>query len=70
MAEVHTNNPGDARHGELDMVVDNHADTGSPAGVTHRNNSCPQFCDACFSGEYPVRPRDMIEKGFELKAAE
>ena len=35
-----------------------------------RNNSCPQFCDACFSGEYPVRPRDMIEKGFELKAAE
>ncbi|NVO23850.1 amidophosphoribosyltransferase [Donghicola mangrovi] len=35
-----------------------------------RNNSCPQFCDACFSGEYPVRPRDMIEKGFQLKAAE
>ncbi|MEY8881240.1 amidophosphoribosyltransferase [Donghicola sp. XS_ASV15] len=40
---------------------------GEPDG---RNNSCPQFCDACFSGEYPVRPRDMIEKGFELKAAE
>ncbi|WP_412070683.1 amidophosphoribosyltransferase [Pseudooceanicola nanhaiensis] len=35
-----------------------------------RNNSCPQYCDACFSGEYPVAPSDMIEKGFELKAAE
>jgi amidophosphoribosyltransferase len=21
-----------------------------------RNAACPQFCDACFSGEYPVRP--------------
>ena len=20
-----------------------------------RNNSCPQFCDACFSEEYPVK---------------
>lgn len=27
----------------------------------------PQFCDACFSGDYPVRPSDMIESGFELK---
>ena len=35
-----------------------------------RNNDCPQYCDACFSGEYPVKPADMIEKGFELKAAE
>jgi amidophosphoribosyltransferase len=35
-----------------------------------RNNSCPQYCDACFSGEYPVEPADMIEKGFKLKAAE
>jgi amidophosphoribosyltransferase len=35
-----------------------------------RSKSCPQFCDACFSGEYPVEPRDMIEKGFQLKAAE
>ena len=35
-----------------------------------RSNSCPQFCDACFSGEYPVAPSDMIAKGFELKAAE
>ncbi|MBN2741188.1 MAG: amidophosphoribosyltransferase [Rhodobacteraceae bacterium] len=35
-----------------------------------RNNSCPQYCDACFSGEYPVIPTDQIEKGFEMKAAE
>ncbi|MBY6005829.1 amidophosphoribosyltransferase [Salipiger bermudensis] len=35
-----------------------------------RNNSCPQYCDACFSGEYPVEPADMIEKGFKLKAAQ
>ncbi len=35
-----------------------------------RKNDCPQYCDACFSGEYPVVPADMIEKGFEMKAAE
>ena len=35
-----------------------------------RNKGCPQYCDACFSGEYPVEPSDQIEKGFELKAAE
>jgi len=35
-----------------------------------RNASCPQYCDACFSGEYPVAPSDMIEKGFAVKAAE
>ena len=35
-----------------------------------RNANCPQYCDACFSGEYPVAPSDMIEKGFQLKAAE
>ncbi|MGY3439590.1 MULTISPECIES: amidophosphoribosyltransferase [unclassified Marinovum] len=35
-----------------------------------RKKSCPQYCDACFSGEYPVIPADMIEKGFEMKAAE
>lgn len=35
-----------------------------------RDNSAPQYCDACFSGEYPVVPADMIEKGFEMKAAE
>ena len=35
-----------------------------------RNAECPQYCDACFSGEYPVEPADMIEKGFQMKAAE
>lgn len=35
-----------------------------------RNAACPQYCDACFSGEYPVEPADMIEKGFQMKAAE
>ena len=35
-----------------------------------RNPNQPQYCDACFSGEYPVEPADMIQKGFEIKAAE
>ncbi|MFQ6550108.1 amidophosphoribosyltransferase [Aestuariibius sp. 2305UL40-4] len=35
-----------------------------------RDPNHPQYCDACFSGEYPVEPADMIEKGFRLKAAE
>ena len=35
-----------------------------------RNPDAPQYCDACFSGEYPVLPTDQIEKGFALKAAE
>jgi len=35
-----------------------------------RDAQCPQYCDACFSGDYPVIPSDQIEKGFELKAAE
>lgn len=35
-----------------------------------RNPSHPQYCDACFSGEYPVQPSDQIEQGFQLKAAE
>ncbi len=35
-----------------------------------RDPKAPQYCDACFSGEYPVAPSDQIEKGFMLKAAE
>lgn len=35
-----------------------------------RNNACPQYCDACFTGDYPVVPADMLAKGFEMKAAE
>lgn len=34
-----------------------------------RDPESPQYCDACFSGEYPVVPSDMIQKGFELKTA-
>ncbi|KEJ89462.1 amidophosphoribosyltransferase [Sulfitobacter donghicola] len=34
-----------------------------------RSNSCPQYCDACFSGEYPVIPADKVEAGFEMKPA-
>lgn len=41
--------------------------TGTDLG---RDTKCPQFCDACFSGEYPIKPRDMLDQGFELKAAE
>ncbi len=35
-----------------------------------RNTRQQQYCDACFSGEYPVEPADQIESGFEMKAAE
>ena len=35
-----------------------------------RNTGCPQFCDACFSGDYPVAPSDMIARGFGADAAE
>jgi len=34
-----------------------------------RDASCPAYCDACFSGEYPVAPSDMIEGGFQMKTA-
>ncbi|MEM6308299.1 MAG: amidophosphoribosyltransferase, partial [Pseudomonadota bacterium] len=39
-------------------------------GETSRNAAQPQYCDACFSGEYPVIPADQIEQGFQMKAAE
>jgi len=32
-----------------------------------RDNACPQYCDACFSGDYPVQPSDMVAKGFEMR---
>jgi amidophosphoribosyltransferase len=40
---------------------------GHPEG---RNNAAPQYSDPCFSGDYPINPTDMIEKGFTLQAAE
>ncbi|MBK0397681.1 amidophosphoribosyltransferase [Limibaculum sp. M0105] len=33
---------------------------GNPAG---RNVAEPQFCDACFSGEYPIEPTDARARG-------
>ncbi|MEQ9038725.1 MAG: amidophosphoribosyltransferase [Silicimonas sp.] len=35
-----------------------------------RDPKSPDYCDACFSGQYPVAPSDQIENGFTLKAAE
>ncbi|MBC9245442.1 amidophosphoribosyltransferase [Paracoccus sp. 11-3] len=32
-----------------------------------RNNKSPQYCDACFSGDYPVAPFDQLERGFRMK---
>ena len=34
-----------------------------------RDPKSPQYCDACFSGEYPVEPADMVERGFRMKSA-
>ncbi|UWQ20954.1 amidophosphoribosyltransferase [Jannaschia sp. W003] len=33
-----------------------------------RNPDAPQYCDACFSGEYPVSPSDQIARGFRVAA--
>ncbi len=32
-----------------------------------RNRDHPQYCDACFSGDYPVAPFDQLERGFRMK---
>ncbi len=34
-----------------------------------RDAAAPAYCDACFSGEYPIAPADMIEQGFQGKEA-
>jgi len=39
---------------------------GFPAG---RNADRPQFCDACFSGDYPIKPSDAAARG-ELEPLE
>jgi amidophosphoribosyltransferase len=31
-------------------------------GEAGRNKACPQYCDACFSGEYPTRLTDLAER--------
>lgn len=35
-----------------------------------RNPDAPAYHDAVFTGDYPIKPKDMIAKGFKLKAAE
>ncbi len=40
---------------------------GEPNG---RDPSAPSYYDAVFTGDYPIKPRDMIDEGFQLKAAE
>jgi amidophosphoribosyltransferase len=37
-------------------------------GSAARNNSCPQFCDACFTGDYPTALTDLAIS--EQKAAQ
>lgn len=34
-----------------------------------RDPKTPAYCDACFSGEYPIAPADMIARGFQAKEA-
>lgn len=38
-------------------------------GEAARNDAAPQYCDACFTGQYPVEPADAIERGEILKEA-
>lgn len=35
--------------------------------VKGRDRRHPQYCDACFSGDYPVAPFDQLERGFQMK---
>ena len=31
-------------------------------GLSERNNACPQYCDACFTGDYPTALTDLVNK--------
>jgi amidophosphoribosyltransferase len=31
-------------------------------GLPGRNNACPQYCDACFTGDYPTALTDLAER--------
>ena len=31
-------------------------------GLTGRDNACPQYCDACFTGEYPTPLTDLANE--------
>ena len=32
-----------------------------------RDNASPQYCDACFSGDYPIEPTDKVSAGFKTR---
>jgi amidophosphoribosyltransferase len=34
-------------------------------GETGRNAACPQHCDACFTGDYPTRLTDLVDRAAE-----
>jgi amidophosphoribosyltransferase len=34
-----------------------------------RDPNSPQYCDACFSGAYPMAPTDMLARGFQMQDA-
>ncbi|WP_224814425.1 amidophosphoribosyltransferase [Hasllibacter sp. MH4015] len=34
-----------------------------------RDPQSPSYCDACFSGVYPVKPKDQLAKGFQMVEA-
>lgn len=34
-----------------------------------RDPEAPAYYDAVFTGDYPIEPKDMIEKGFQMKTA-
>lgn len=36
-------------------------------GEPGRDAAHPHYCDACFTGDYPVRPTDFIENGGEIE---
>ncbi|MNC95702.1 amidophosphoribosyltransferase [compost metagenome] len=31
-------------------------------GLSGRNSACPQYCDACFTGDYPTSLTDVGER--------
>jgi len=36
-------------------------------GEPSRDAALPHYCDACFTGDYPVRPTDFIDNGGEIE---
>ena len=36
-------------------------------GLSGRNSACPQYCDACFTGDYPTRLTDLAHRDDDTK---